>query len=96
METENLITVSEFCTHYNIEVSFVDALHEFGFIEIIIVEEQKYIEAERITEIEKIMRLHYGLEINLEGIDVISRLLHRIEELEQELVRSKNRLRLYE
>ena len=42
------------------------------------------------------MRLHYELDINMEGIDAISNLLLKIDNLQQELTAAKNKLRLFE
>lgn len=96
METKNLILIEVFCTHHNIEISFIDSLHEFGLIEIVIVEDAKYIPHEQLSEVEKLIRLYYELNINLEGIDVISNLQKRINDLQQELTVAKNKLRIYE
>ena len=96
METEQLIPIREFVRHYNIEISFIASLGEIGLIEIITVEETQYVHQERIPDLERMIRLHYGLEINLEGIDAISQLLQRVDFLQQEIVTLKNRLRLYE
>ena len=41
------------------------------------------------------MRFHYDLNINLEGIDVIARLLKRIEDLQHELRHARNKLSIY-
>jgi len=96
METEELIPILEFARHYSIEVSFIDSLREVGLIEIITVGDMRYIHEERIRDLERMIRLHYGLEINLEGVDAVSGLLERIDLLQQEIVALKNRLRLYE
>ena len=45
---------------------------------------------------EKISRLHDELEINVEGIEAITHLLERIENLQNEIASLENRLRLYE
>jgi hypothetical protein len=42
------------------------------------------------------MRMHYDLDINMEGIDVISHLLKRMNSLQDELRLTQNKLRLYE
>ena len=42
------------------------------------------------------IRMHYELDINLEGIDAISNLLERVEEMQHEMTRLQNRLRFYE
>ena len=96
METEELIPILEFARHYSIEVSFIDSLREVGLIDIITVGDTQYIHEDRISDMERMIRLHYGLEINLEGVDAVSRLLERIDLLQQEIVALKNRLRLYE
>jgi hypothetical protein len=96
METEQLIPIREFARHYSTEISFIEALSEFGLIEIITLGETRYIHEEKIKDLERIMRLHYGLEINLEGIDAISQLLQGVDVLQHEIIALKNRLRLYE
>lgn len=95
METNNLILIEQLCTHHNIEFSFINKLQEFGLIEVIIIEDNKYIENEKIKDVEKMMRLHFELDINMEGIDAISNLLQQIDNLQKELISAKNKLRLY-
>jgi hypothetical protein len=96
MQTHHLISADEFCTQYNIELSFISLLHENGLIEVTTVEQTKFIPEERIPELEKMIRLHYELDINLEGIEVITHLLQKIESMQHKMTDLKNRLRLYE
>jgi chaperone modulatory protein CbpM len=96
METEDLIPVQEVITHHKIEVTFLDSLHEFGLIEITTVNETRFVLKEQMSELEKMIRLHYELDINLEGIEAISYLLQRVNSLQEELRAAKNRLRVYE
>jgi hypothetical protein len=96
METEHLIPVEQFCRNYNIEFSFIDTLQEYGLVQVTRVEEIRYIFPEQINELERMMRLHYELDINMEGIDAIAHLLHRVDQLQNELRIMKNRLKLYE
>lgn len=96
MQNEHLIPADKVCTQHNIELSFISRLHENGLIEITTVEETKFIPEEHLSELEKLIRLHYELDVNLEGIEVITHLLQRIEILQDELKGTKNRLRLYE
>jgi hypothetical protein len=42
------------------------------------------------------IRIHKELDINTEGIDVVFNLLQKIDTLQNELISTKNRLRLYE
>jgi MerR HTH family regulatory protein len=96
METSNLILTAQFCTCHNVEVSFITALHDAGLIEIIVVEDDQYLSLEQLRDIEKMIRFHYELDINIEGIDAIANLLKQINELQQELAIAKNKLRLYD
>jgi hypothetical protein len=96
METKNLILIEQLCSHHNIEVSFINSLQEFGLIEIVVIEDNRYLSHEQLKDIEKMMRLHYELDINMEGIDAISNLLLQIDNLQQELSAAKNKLKVFE
>lgn len=96
MNRENLIPANEFCKQHHIEFSFIHLLHENGLIEISTVEETECIPVSRLPELEKMVRLHYELDINLEGIEAIRHLLRRVKSMQHEITVLKNRLRLYE
>lgn len=96
MNLENLIPITELCTRYDVEISFFTTLSEMGLLKIKIVETTPYIESDSIFEIEKMIRIHQELAVNIEGIDVVFNLLQKIENLQNELISTKNRLRLYE
>jgi hypothetical protein len=96
MNTENFILIPTLCSHYKVELAFFNHLNEMGLIEILIVEQNQYIHQDSIYEIEKMIRMHHDLEVNIEGIDVVLNLLQKIEALQNELVSVRNRLRLYE
>lgn len=96
MKEQDLIPTQTICSHYNIEISFVDTLQNMGLIQIEVVEKNQYIHQDQISDLEKIIRLHNELEVNLEGIDVVFNLLQKEKELRNELNMLKNKLRLYE
>ena len=96
MQTDYLIAVDKFCANHNIEISFISSLQQNGLIEITTIKEEGYIDPEQLLLLEKIVRLYYELDINLEGIETINYLLHRIETMHNENVRLRNKLRLYE
>ena len=52
--------------------------------------------AYKLSEIEKLVRLHYDLDINLEGIEAITYLLNRVKNMQAEIILLKNRLSIYE
>ncbi|QHI38116.1 Chaperone modulatory protein CbpM [Kordia antarctica] len=96
MKAQHLIPTQTICSHYNIEISFVDALNKMGLIHIEIMEQVQCIHQDQISDLEKIIRLHNELNVNLEGIDIVFNLLQKEMELRNELNTLKNRLRLYE
>ena len=96
MDRKNLIQIKQFCVYHEIEYTFITELHNYGLVQIIMLEEDEYLQPEQLPDVEKMIRLHYDLKINLEGIDVIANLLNKIEVLQQKLTATQNKLRLYE
>ena len=96
METGQLIPASEFCVHYNIEVSFLQSLQDYDLVPVTVINETVFIDADHLPDVERIIHLHQELDINLEGIDAIMQLLKRLEKTQDELLLLRNRLRLYE
>ncbi|SNR32324.1 chaperone modulator CbpM [Lutibacter flavus] len=96
MATQELILIDTLCTHYQVEVSFFDALDTMGLIEIQVIEQTKYIPQDIISDLERMIRIHNELNVNIEGIDVVFNLLKKMETMQKELNTIKNRLNLYE
>jgi hypothetical protein len=96
MQTEYLIAVEEFCRNHGIEISFISSLQQSGMVEITTVKETRFIDADQLQQLEKIIRFYNDLDINLEGIETINHLLQKITSLQDEIITLKNRLRLYE
>jgi len=96
MNTENLVPITVLCAHYRVEMSFFSSLEEIGLLDFESIEEIQYIQADRIGEVERIIRMQQDLNLNLEAIDVVLNLLDKVNGLQKELHRTKRRLRLYE
>jgi uncharacterized Fe-S cluster-containing MiaB family protein len=96
MNKGNMIPADEFCASHNIEITFINSLQEAGLIEITTISETEYIHENQLNELEKIVRLYYEMDINLEGIETVIHLLQRINDMQDEITLLKNRLRLYE
>jgi len=96
MQTKNLIAVNEFCISHNIEISFISSLQENGLIKIDTIREAAFIDADQLQQVEKFIRFYYDLDINLEGIETITHLLHRMNEMQDEIIALRNRLSIYE
>lgn len=96
MQSEDMILASEFCIHHNIELSLIYSLHESGLVEITEIEEQTFVQASQLLHLEKLVRFHNEMGINLEGIEAISYLLQRITDMQQDIQLLTNKLRAYE
>ena len=89
---DEIILIQKFCSEYDIPVSFIEALSEYELIKI---ENKQVISVEQINTIEKMIRLHYDLEINFEGLQAIHNLLNQIEALQSEVRKLNNQLNFY-
>lgn len=93
---DQYISIIEFCKCHQLEYSFIDSLTEHGLIQVVVIDNDKYIEQERVRDLERMMRLHYDLEINMQGIDAINNLLERLSRLQDEVRVLENRLKRFE
>jgi DNA-binding transcriptional MerR regulator len=92
---EQLIPAQEFCTHHHIELNFIYSLREYGLIDVISNEGNDYLSTEKLNELEKIIRLRYDLDVNMEGIDVIMHLLNQLETVQHEANELRSQLKFY-
>ena len=77
MSTDELVAAEDFCTYYSVNVSFINTLHQLGLVEIVSIEERAYIPDTQLPKVEQLLRLHFDLEINYEGLDVVNHLLEK-------------------
>jgi cold shock CspA family protein len=96
METRELIPVEILCNQYNIPVAFFNNLQEFELIQIVNKKSGYFIHISQIKQVEKLIRLHFDLEINFAGLDAIYHLLNQVETLKEEVKLLQNKLRFYE
>jgi hypothetical protein len=93
---DDLVAVDEFCVNHKVEISFLNLLQQNGLIEICTIESKFFVEKEQLPQLEKYVHFYYDLDINLEGIETITYLLQRIENLQNEIIKLKNKLRFYD
>jgi len=93
MDSEFLI-IREYCIKSRIEPDFIVQLEGEGLIQISIIDDEQYIHVSQLKEIEQYARWYYDLSINVEGIDVIRNLLDRIENMQSEILRMREQIRL--
>jgi chaperone modulatory protein CbpM len=96
MENEELIAVELFCTHHQVEFSFINELADSGLLQVTIVQDKNFLPVSELQKLEQLVRMHYELNINLEGLEAISHLLDRLKSLQSEVSMLRNRLRRYE
>jgi chaperone modulatory protein CbpM len=96
MTTATLISTHDFCTWHQVEYTFISSLREAGLVEITIIEQAEYIPETQLQRLEKMVRMHHDLDINIAGIEAVTHLLDRLEAIQDEMRRLKNRLNRYE
>jgi hypothetical protein len=96
MASQDLILIETLCFHYKIEISFIKDLENIGLIKIETFENNKFIHQDKINDLEKMIRLHHELNVNIEGIDIVFNLLQKEVQLKEKVNALKSRLRLYE
>lgn len=90
------ITISDYCSHYKIERTFIDILDDMGIIPFEKEEDEKFMDSDNLQDLDRCRQLYYELHINPEGIDAILNLLQKQKKLQEEIQSLKNRLRLHE
>jgi chaperone modulatory protein CbpM len=96
MSSQELISAGDFCTFYQVELSFVQNLHDSGLIEMTVMDGAAYLPAGELPALEKFVRWHYELSINPEGIEALSHVLQRMHGLLDENRMLRGRLRRWE
>jgi hypothetical protein len=89
---ENLVSTSDICTYHEVEYTFISSLSEAGLVELKVVNHTTYIPESELQKLERMIRLHNDLEINIAGIEAITHLLERVEQMQEEMRRLRNRV----
>jgi len=96
MTADKYIPVLRLCDSFQIEVSFFKELNELGLIEVVSKKNDLYLHEDKLYRVERIIRIHRELNVNIEGIDVVLNLLEKVDKLQGEVNNMQSRLRLYE
>ena len=91
-----MIHARDFCSSYNVELSFLYSLSDAGLLHIVTIEENTFINNEQLPKLEKWVRLRYDMDINIEGIEAIEHLLEQMKTMQEQMELLKSRLSLYE
>ena len=96
MQTDEMINVEKFCIHHQIELSFINSLSQSGLVEIIQTDEKRVVTLQQLPLLERLVRLHYEMNINIEGLETITHLLNRLDNMHREMLQLNNRLQFIE
>lgn len=96
MTNTELIATDDFCIYHQIEQTFITDLQDAGLVHITIVNQERFIPHDELSQLEKLTRMHRELDINVPGIASIVHLLERIDGMQQEMKALRNQLRRYE
>ncbi|HEY9534639.1 MAG TPA: chaperone modulator CbpM [Mucilaginibacter sp.] len=96
MSTKHLITTTDFCIYHQLEHAFIADLQDAGLVEVKVVNNITYIPQSQLQKLERMIRLHTDLDINVAGIEAITHLLERIEDIQEEMRLLRNSLQAYE
>jgi len=91
MDTQ-LIRLNDFCTSYEIEITFITELYNYDIIELKSVDDHQFIPLEELPKVEKMVRLHQDLNINIEGLEAVHQLLQRNSAMQEEIRLLKQKL----
>jgi chaperone modulatory protein CbpM len=96
MATDNLTAALDFCSYHQIEYTLISSLEEAGLIQLTVLNETRYIPQTQLHGLERMVRLHHELDINVAGIEAITHLLQRVEDMQQQMQELRNKLKIYE
>jgi chaperone modulatory protein CbpM len=88
----NLVATTDICTYHEVEYTFIRSLEEAGLVKLKVVNHITYIPESDLQKLEKMIRMHHELEINVAGIEAITHLLERVEQMQEELRVLRNKL----
>ena len=94
MQTD-LIIVREYCQKSHVDPSFIISLEEDGLIDVQVVDGERYLPVTQLRDLERFIRWHEDLAVNIEGIGVISELMGRMHDMQQELDQLRRELQLF-
>lgn len=92
MEQNEFISVNDFCQYHKIEMTFIQSLEESDLIQISVIGEDEFIPYDEIPRIEKFIRMHYDLDINVAGLETIDYLLRKVEALQSQINHIHNQI----
>jgi hypothetical protein len=91
MEEKILISATDICLYHEVEYTFITSLGDAGLVQLEVNEVGTYISGDDLRKLEKMIRMHHDLDINIAGIEAITHLLERVEQMQEEMRALRNR-----
>lgn len=92
MDNRQWIPVTQICESHHITTRFFDDLEQYGLVSLRVEQQHRYLNADQLSAVEKILVLHHELGINFEGIETVIHLLQKINTLQQEMLSLRQQL----
>lgn len=96
MKEEPYILIQHYCETTSVDPKFIEQLFECGLIQHLEYGDAPAIHQEELPTIERMVRLHYDLEINLEGLQVIAHMREKMIRMQKELKVLERKLKRFE
>lgn len=90
------IQIQEFCTGHHLEESFIFELEELGVIRLQLEQNRPVIRKRELGKLERLVRLHRDLEINLQGLQAVQHVLDQLDAAQEEVRDLQRRLSFWE
>ena len=84
MEQQHRISKTKLIRLYKIKYSFFNDLVANGLIKTEIIDRVTYVHYDQLSALERFVNWHYDLEINVPSMQIIHRLLEKIQVLQEE------------
>lgn len=96
MKNESYILIQHFCETTSVDPEFIEQLFEFELIHHIELDDSPALLKEELPILERMVRLHYDLDINLEGLQVIAHMREKMIRMQEELLALERKLKRFE
>lgn len=96
MKKESYILIQHFCETTSVDPKFIQKLFEFELLQHIELDDSPALLKEELPTLERMVRLHYDLNINLEGLQVIAHMREKMIRLQEELQALERKLKRFE
>lgn len=96
MKRDDYILVDYFCEVTNTNPEFLKQLYEHDLIKHIEYNKAPALLQNELPVIERMLRLHYDLNVNIEGLQVINHMREKMIGMQNELLQLKRKLKRFE